>query len=266
MSLFTPASSRSPSEDVRIRTPDFQNAVDASILSAFALFERASTSHELAENAAKDIAHLLHTLGKVREALESIKFNQLPFKIGRFYGMLVSQLKILIDKPVPPISSRVVYVELPPGNGRIHLELLRNLFPNVQKVWRVILSPSGKSCLIEFASHSSARRAVDARQQGAASVLTGPPIYHNVKCAWVSPYVHIPPLSIDYIADLPVIEVATDDSMIAPSMDWRRPRPRAESGSSVKSQEMFSTHDLLSVLKGTGAFDDYPPQACQVRV
>ena len=266
MSLFTPASSRACSPDVRVRTPDLQSTHDVAILSAFALFERATTSHEQAESAAKDIAHLIHTLGKVNEAIHCIKHNQLPYRMGRYYGMLVAQLKTLQDKQVPPITSRVVYVEIPSGSGRIHLDLLRNLFPNVQKVWRVILSPSGRSCLIEFASHSSARRAVDARQQGYCSALTGASVSSNVKCAWVSPYVHIPPLAIDYIADLPVIEVAMDESIIAPSMDWRRPRPRAESGSSVKSQDVFSTHDLLSVLKGTGAFDDYPPQASQIRV
>ena len=233
----------------------------------FRLFEKAATSYEAAENAAKDISHLLHSLGRAEEAVDQIQASQGLWRFRKTHMCLLTQLKAIIGKPVPPISSRVVYIEVPSQYGRITLDLLRRLFPNIQKVWRIILSREGRSCLIEFASHSSARRAVDSRQQGHSPNSSSPTSKsdHGIKCAWVSPLVEIPPICITKGTDLPVVEFAIDESIISPSLDWRRPRPRTDSDC-PKDLEGFSAVDLMSVLKWTGAFDDYPALVSQLRL
>lgn len=181
---------------------------------------------------------------------------------------LQSQLKQLIGKPISPVSSRVVYVEIPPQMGRVSVGLLRRFFPNMGKVWRILLSRTGQECLLEFASHSSARRAVDARQQGIHGLPLPPVDGPAVKCAWVCPSATIPPLNIMKLRDLPIIEYIDDESVITPSSDWRRPRPTLHVPCSVSCRAIdccgSSNHFLSSVLRMTGAFDDYPPDNNQV--
>ena len=245
-----------------IFTPDNSRSDSVAITNAFRLFEKSTTAGDAVDNAAKDIAGLIHSIDCVDEAIDRIRRMHLTFKLTRLYCVLIVQLKALIGKPAPPISSRMVYVEVPYHYPPITLDLLHNLLPNTQKVWRVITSMSGKKCLVEFASHSSARRAVDSRQLSANHQA---PSHNTVKCAWASSIAPIPPLRIEYASELPVFEVADDESTIAPSLDWRRPRPRSDSACALKCADMFSMSDLLSVLRGTGAFDDYPPLASQIR-
>lgn len=227
------------------------------------MFEKAAVSYEATDIAAKDVAQLIHNLGRIEEGVKHIQCLISLTKNRRAYCLLLSQLKNLSGKPIPPMVSRVVFVEVPVNYGRINLETLRSLFPNIQKVWRLILAKDARSCLIEFASHSSARRAVDARLQGQSA-------YNNasslVRCAWVSPSAHLPPLSVAGSEDLPIVEFATDDSIIQPSLDWRRPRPRNNSDIMKKFTGEFSPEGLISVLNLTGAFDDYPPNLSQLHV
>lgn len=223
-------------------------------------------STDLVENTAKDIACLLHCMGKVDRSIERMQSLQSSFKMSKLYSFLLFQLKLLVGKPVPPISSRLVYVEVCHPNSRISTELLRSLFPNMQKVWRILISRTGRRCLVEFASHSSARRAVDSRQQLAiqhGALCAGAEL--AVKCSWASPTVGIPPLRIDYETEFPIFVVTDDESMIAPSLDWRRPRPRSDSLYSCRAHDQSTAPDLLSILRYTGAFDDYPPQLSQLR-
>ena len=264
MTLFTPVSSRATSPEWRVTTPSSSFSADSEVSYAVRMFEKAAVSYESSDTAAKDVAQLIHTIGRIDEGVQHVQFIMGLTKHRRAYCLLLGQLKNLMGKPIPPMVSRVVFVEVPANYGRISLDTLSNLFPNIQKVWRLILAKDARSCLIEFASHSSARRAVDARLQGHSSYNSSPSV---VRCAWVSPSVNLPPLSIAGAADLPIVEFATDDSIIQPSLDWRRPRPRNNSDHLLKKfPGEFSPQELMSVLNLTGAFDDYPPNLSQLQV
>ena len=233
---------------------------------ALKLLESSLGNTENPDSAAKDIANLLHVLGKADEAVQYLQANQAVWRFKKVHSGLLLQLRSLVGKPVSPIASRVVFVEIPTCMGRISLDSLRRLFPNIAKVWRIILSRSNQSCLLEFASHSSARRAVDARQQSIspnASPVNSASM-DSVKCAWVSPYVDIPAFSLSSVNEFPIIEITDDESIICPSTDWRRPRPTNTCGQ--RSNEGFSVNDLLSVLRMAGAFDDYPPELSQIHI
>jgi hypothetical protein len=266
MPLLTPGSSRSvspvSSAETGIYTPDNSSLDSAAISAVFRIFEKCAAGGDAIENAAKDMACLVHSLDLVSVTLDRIRRMPFNLKLARVYNVLVANLKALVNKPVPPISSRMVYVEVPSNFSPISIDLLRTLFPNMQKVWRVITSTNGRKCLVEFASHSSARRAVDSRQMAGNF---GHQSNSQVKCSWASAYAHIPPLRIEYITELPIVETMDDESAIAPSLDWRRPRPRSESSFAITCADVFSTSDLLSVLERTGAFDDYPPLLSQLR-
>jgi hypothetical protein len=202
------------------------------------------------EVTSRDVANLLHALGKTQECLNFMGQATSLGTVDKTHLEILIHLRSLSEKPVAPISSRVVFVELNPKNGRITMESLRKLFPNMSKVWRVLVSSSGHTALLEFASHSSARRAVDARQQvGSASFPDEP------RCAWISPSVNLPPLDICSASCFPVFEITEDDSIFCPSTDWRRPRPNIPRGG---TEYQFTASDLLCVLRHAGAFDDYP--------
>jgi hypothetical protein len=266
MPVFTPGSSRSVSPDTSISTPDNLSGEDISIDTALRMFEKWSDSPDIVENTAKDIACLLHCMGKVERSIERLKSFESPFRMSKVYTYLLFQLKLLMGKPVPPISSRLVYVEVTHPSSCISMEVLRSMFPNMQKVWRILISQTGRKCLVEFASHSSARRAVDSRQQ--LSIQQGTfcsGLEFAFKCTWACPTVGIPPLRIDYETEFPIFVVTDDESVIAPSLDWRRPRPRSDSMYSCRSHDQSTAPDLLSILRYTGAFDDYPPQLSQLR-
>jgi len=261
MSVFTPASSRPASPDSRASTCFPNDGLADAVDAVLRLYERSAVSYEATENAAKDISHLLLCMGAAEEAIIRLQQDRPAWRYRRAYASLLTQLKAVMSKPPAPISSRVVYVEVPSTYATISLDMLRRLFPNIQKVWRIILASDGKSCLIEFASHSSARRAVDSRQQG--HPINNMNQEQVVRCAWVSPNVEIPPIVITHEVDLPVVEYATDDCLVIPSLDWRRPRPRTTSECS--KADIFDI-DLVSLLTATGAFDDYPPLLCQLRL
>jgi hypothetical protein len=203
----------------------------------------------------KDVANLLHAMGKSSEIIKSLESMTTSCQANKVYSEVLVQLKSMIGKPVAPISSRVVYVEVSSRGGPITIDSLRKLFPNMSKVWRVLVSPLGLSALLEFASHSSARRAVDARQQLGSSLNPGDP-----RCAWISPSVVLPPLELGRATSFPVFEIMKDSSLFCPSSDWRRPRPTT----TKISEQHFSACDLLSVLRHAGAFDDYPAELEQL--
>ena len=248
-----------------IHTPDNHTDVALSVASVLRLFEASVTCEDTLDNAAKDIAGLVHSMDLIEPTIERVRLARPNFKMARLYSLLVIQLRSLIGKPPPPISSRMVFVEVPSHYPPITLDFLKVIFPNIQKVWRVLSSRSGRKCLVEFASHSSARRAVDSRQSSAQLGISNSTDHHSVRCAWASPYAAIPPLSVEYAMELPLFEIVDDESIITPSLDWRRPRPRSASDTNHKSGEVFSVSDLVSILRSTGAFDEYPLQASQLR-
>jgi hypothetical protein len=235
---------------------------------AIRYMERSMTDSENIDAISKDMASLLHALGMCSESLIYLcqsTHGQWPSR--KIRTSLMGHLKHIIGKPVPPMASRVVYVEVPRQMGKITIPLLKRLIPNVSKIWRVMLSRSGQTCLLEFASHSSARRAVDSRQQSPTNQQT-PSIQDAVKCAWVTPSALIPQFDISRLREFPLVEYIQDESVISPSSDWRRPRPTisAPCGATCRVSDVLSTEGgfLTSVLRMTGAFDDYPPDIDQV--
>jgi len=225
-----------------------------------AILQKILVTYDIHESCSKDVANLLHAQGNTEALMKTIATMNSPWRMSRVYSEILSHLKAMQGKPIAPISSRVVYVEFPSSLGQIHLEPLKAIFPNMSKVWRVLLSQTGSSALLEFASHSSARRAVDARQQ-AQTAASMQPASDQVKCAWVSPYVVIKPMDLSQLKSFPIIEIVDDDSIVCPSTDWRRPRP---TNIPTKPLESFTTRDLVSVLNMAGAFDDYPADVCQI--
>jgi hypothetical protein len=114
---------------------------------------------------------------------------------------------------------------------------LRVLFPNYTKIIRVFLSECGKRGIVEFCTHSAARRALDQ-----------PPV-EGFRLSWVSLDTRIPEMQ--YVpASLPVWANLNECFLPAPSNDWRRPRP-------TQTTEMVS--GILCVAKAlifSGAFAD----------
>jgi hypothetical protein len=233
------------------------HSISNDLVPVMQLLEKLLSTSDVQESCTKDVANLLHANGRTDTAIRFIEELHIPWRLGRTYHEILTHLRAIQGKPVAPISSRVVYVEIPCAMGRITLETLRDLFPNIAKVWRILLNRSGTSALLEFASHSSARRAVDARQQ----IQTTNNSPDQVKCAWVSPFVHIKPLDLSQLKSFPIIELVDDDSIVCPSTDWRRPRP-----TSSKQSEAFTSRDLVSVLNMAGAFDDYPAELAQILI
>ena len=203
----------------------------------------------------RDVAYLLHALGDSRNCVRFLEAMHPPMGYNKAHLEILAHLRSLVGKPVAPIASRVVYIEVSTDSGPITFDYLRKLFPNITKVWRVIVSPTRLEALLEFASHSSARRAVDARQQlGSMNAMQEP------RCAWVSPSVSLPPLDLSRVVSFPVFEIMDDETLFCPSTDWRRPRPT----SPKLFVPVFSPEDLLSVLQNAGAFDDYPADLDQL--
>jgi hypothetical protein len=261
MTIYTPGSS-APSSPVSNPLAFFDRApIERTLAAVLIIFEKATCSVE-AESVAKDLSHLLHSVGATHMAITALQASIVSnWKSRRSQAVFLSQLRMIADKPVAPITSRCVFVEVIAPHIQISLDSLRRVFPNIQKIWRVILARHGRSCLIEFASHSSARRAVDSRQH----VPSHGPQDNTIKCAWVAPNVDIPPLRLEPDESFPVMEYAVDESIISPSLDWRRPRPRTGSDFS-RDQDAFASFDLTTILRCTGAFDDYPPLTLGIRI
>ena len=204
----------------------------------------------------RDVAYLLHALGDANDCVKLLESMHPPIGYGKAHFEILAHLRSLIGKPVAPIASRVIYVEVPAISGPITFESLRKLFPNMSKVWRVLVSPTKLAALLEFASHSSARRAVDARQQVACMHAA----QQDARCAWISPTVELPPMDLKRVGSFPIFEIMHDESLFCPSTDWRRPRPTLPK----YTEPVFSPEDLLTVLQHAGAFDDYPADLDQL--
>ena len=144
-------------------------------------------------------------------------------------------------KPQAPIHSRALFVE-PAFLDRPHslrsVSFLRDSFLNYMKILRVLVDEINCRGLIEFATHSAARRALDN------------PHPKGYRLRWVSPDTLIPPADFTRSRTLPVFGDLATCELPAPSTDWRRPRP-------TQSSEFLAT--LVTVartLAGSGAFDD----------
>lgn len=239
-------------ELVRTKTkPDLRREIDAVV--KLLQMQRADGTSQA--TTPRDVAYLLHALGDARECARLLDSMHPPTGYGKAHLEIVAHLRSLIGKPVAPISSRVVYVEVSASNGPITFESLRRLFPNMSKVWRVLVSPTKLAALLEFASHSSARRAVDSRQQ-----VGYPNAFPESRCAWISPSIELPPMDLDRARSFPIFEIMNDESLFCPSTDWRRPRPTLTKLSDLD----FSPEDLVRVLQNAGAFDDYPADVNQL--
>ena len=106
------------------------------------------------------------------------------------------------------------------------------------KILRVLVDEANCRGLIEFATHSAARRALDN------------PHPRGYRLRWVSPDTLIPSADFTRCRTLPVFGDLSTCDLPAPSTDWRRPRP-------TQSSEFLAT--LVTVartLAGSGAFDD----------
>jgi hypothetical protein len=238
------------------RTPENPTELDPSLVHLIRFLEEQTLNHGYCESIVKDVASMLHCSSLARSAISFL--SAIRSDVSRRLHMgLLTELRRLVNKEITLLNSRVIYVQIPSDMGIISLDLLSKLFPNVQKIWRIILHSSGHSCLIEFASHSSARRAVDYRQPFAD---TSP-----VRCHWVDRDVDIPILDLEKISkNFPIIEIieTIENEVIKPSGDWRRPRP-GFINSPIRTpgppSPVSESSELVSFLKFTGAFDDQFP-------
>ena len=241
---------------------------DRDIPLALSLFERALFAGDRLEFAIKEIISLLHMLGRTSEAIAFVERCMRWGPPYRGYAPLLRQLQNLSTKLPTPVHSRSLFAEaccqaclscedlVPPGlpapvcshenlfHNRCSLRssrFLRDTFMNFLKILRVLVSTDERSGLIEFSTHSAARRALD----------NPPP--PGFRLRWVSPETVIPDEDFTKVTTLPVFGNLADCALPAPSPDWRRPRPTAAPGNLYLSDP---DTNLANVLAESGAWDD----------
>ena len=144
---------------------------------AMELYLSAIDKRDRTDSAIKDYAGLLHMRGKTQEAIDFLENCSRADMVKSTAGFrnLINQLKsfqnsFLSSEPDKRDLPRLLYVTIGDGiNVRISSATLPSLFPNHLKVLKIVFinplldehdCPFSDRALIEFASHSAARKAL----------------------------------------------------------------------------------------------------------
>ena len=164
---------------------------------ALRLYQQAMAEGDRADSALKDIAGVLHQLGRTKDAIAFLTSHAAEYvEDWRGYRNLLQTLREQMQ-PRASNLNRTVEVALGEGNAitRMDKTALPNIFPNFVKVVRVVLrGSSARSAFVEFATHSAARKAID---------VTAP--RPDIICKWAVPEA-APSSPMPLHAELPIFE------------------------------------------------------------
>ena len=118
---------------------------------------------------------------------------------------------------LPPISTRALYAQCVNGVLRDR-DLLGLMFPDFEKILRILADVKGSVGVIEFATYSAARRTVDHFTDS-----------HYVRLQWLSLTVKIPNFTVEELFQIkPIIaDLSLCAGRVVGSTDLRRKRTRA---------------------------------------
>ena len=156
---------------------------------ALSLYVRAIAENDRAESAIKDYAGLLHMRGSTKEAISFMEERNARFRTCSGYQNLLKQMKEALDRvaDVGRDLSRTILVSIEETGtcpSYIELKTLSTMFPNSLKITKLVfINPHsdrisgnmiarGERALIEFASHSAARKALMINK------------HESIKCFW----------------------------------------------------------------------------------
>ena len=165
---------------------------DGDFEAALRLYSKAIEENDRPESAIKDYAGLLHMRGNTAEAIEFMEARSGRFTNSSGYQNLLKQMKESMDRAsgancetTARELSRTIFVAVDDKAGvRIEFSSLSTMFPNSLKISRLIfinpqgdritgnMIPRATRALIEFASHSAARKALMINK------------HESIKCYW----------------------------------------------------------------------------------
>lgn len=157
---------------------------DGDYETAMQLYIRAIDLNDRAESAVKDYAGLLHMRGKTKEAIGFLEERGDRFKTTAGFKNLLSQLQAFISTTETDRRDlpKLVYVAIEGDmKMRISYTTMASLFPNHLKVSKITFVnpllddhgvPQSDKALVEFASHSAARKALNVTK------------HNSIRCLW----------------------------------------------------------------------------------
>jgi hypothetical protein len=160
---------------------------DGNLELAMELYLRAVECNDRADSAIKDYAGLLHMKGQTVLAIDFMEKQPEKRKTALGFKNLLTQLKATHEREISNEHNhlpRVVLVNVKDDTIDIELNTLQAILPNCLKICQISFMnptftlegfPSSKCALIEFTSHSSARKAV----------MVGK--HDSIKCCWAPP-------------------------------------------------------------------------------
>jgi len=161
---------------------------DGDIAGALDLLYQAMQSGERVDSCMKDIAGLLNMMGRIGEAVNFLKANEdkVTNKVG--YSNLLSRLENDLARIGSAHGTGCLPSNLPRGItiivadeslGPVSVSLCDRLFPNPAKIRRILYTDeSGFIATVHFASHSSARKALQVQKS----------FPDQVACNWANMY------------------------------------------------------------------------------
>lgn len=145
---------------------------DGDISGALEMLYAAMQSGERVDSCMKDIAGLLNMMGKVKEAIEFLKAheNKVTNKVG--YVNLLTRLETDANRTTSDLPRGVRISVIDKALGTVTLQLCDRLFPNPAKIRRILYSDEyGYLATVHFASHSSARKALQVQKMCSEKVV-----------------------------------------------------------------------------------------------
>jgi len=158
---------------------------DGNIELAAELYLKAIDEDDRVDSSIKDYAGILHMKGETKAAIDFMESQSDKHKSSLGFRNLLSQLKAALERELSNEGSglpRIILVSIDQGKAKvvINFESLRSIIPNCLKITRLTFVnptvvdglPQSVNVLVEFGSHSAARKAVMVSK------------HESVKCVW----------------------------------------------------------------------------------
>lgn len=139
---------------------------DGDIAGALDMFYKALLAEDRVDSCLKDIAGLLNMLGRTTEAVDFLRSHEDKVRNQSGFNNLLSRLEAEVLKDSSSDLPRGVCVTVVDQSlGPVTLKLCDRLFPNPAKIRRILhTDSSGFVAAVHFATHSSARKALQVRK------------------------------------------------------------------------------------------------------
>jgi hypothetical protein len=130
------------------------------------MFYKAMLAEDRVDSCLKDIAGLLNMLGRTTEAVDFLRSHADKVRNESGFRNLLSRLEAELSKESASDLPRGVCITVVDQSlGPVTLTLCDRLFPNPAKIRRIIhTDSSGFVAAVHFATHSSARKALQVRK------------------------------------------------------------------------------------------------------